>query len=159
IGAICIYLFDAVHYSRGKTWHESLFTALFQSVTTRSAGLSTLAVLELTDTNHRCIAFLMFIGASPSSAGGGIRSTTFALVIIFLITYARGGKKVRLFNREVYDEDLTKAVTITIVAVSLVFFSLLCMTLVEPYSVNALLFETTSAFGTVGLSFGITGDL
>src|SRR5699024_1538690 len=73
--------------------------------------------------------------------------------------YARGGKKVRLFNREVYDEDLTKAVTITIVAVSLVFFSLLCMTLVEPYSVNALLFETTSAFGTVGLSFGITGDL
>src|SRR5690625_6024446 len=97
------------------------------------------------------MALLMFIGASPSSAGGGIRTTTFALAIIFLITYARGGRKVRIFKREVYDEDLTKAVMITSFAVFLVFFSLLVMTVVESLSLKELLFEVTSAFGTVGL--------
>lgn len=159
IGTLCIYLFDVVHFFKGKAWHESLFYALFQSVTTRSAGLSTLDVSQLTDANHLFMALLMFIGASPSSAGGGIRTTTFALVIIFLITYARGGRKVRIFKREVYDEDLTKAVMITIFAVFLVFFSLLFMTVIESFSLKELLFEVTSAFGTVGLSLGITSEL
>lgn len=159
IGTLCIYVFDVTHFFKGHSWHENLFYALFQSVTTRSAGLSTLDVSQLTDANHLFMALLMFIGASPSSAGGGIRTTTFALVIIFLITYARGGKKVRIFKREVYDEDLTKAVMITIFAICLVFFSLLFMTIVESFSLKDLLFEVTSAFGTVGLSLGITSEL
>src|SRR5699024_4994915 len=81
-----IYLFDINGFFKDKVWHEGLFYALFQSVTTRSAGLSTMDISLLSETNHLFMSFLMFIGASPSSAGGGIRTTTFALVIIFLIT-------------------------------------------------------------------------
>src|SRR5690625_2112676 len=105
------------------------------------------------------LSLLMFIGASPSSAGGGIRTTTFALVMIFIITYARGGKSIRIFNREVYNEDLMKAVTVTLMAAILVYLSTFIMSIYEPFSLLAIAFEVTSAFGTVGLSFGITSEL
>lgn len=159
VGTICIYLIDLGGFMRGKTWHEGIFYALFQSVTTRSAGLSTMDVSLLSEPNHLFMSFLMFIGASPSSAGGGIRTTTFALVIIFIITYARGGKRVRVFNRQIYDSDLLKAVTVTILAIIFTFMSLIVLSVIEPFPVTALLFEVTSAFGTVGLSLGITSEL
>ncbi|MGM8366252.1 TrkH family potassium uptake protein [Virgibacillus sp. W0181] len=159
IGTIFIYLLDMNHFFAGKSWHESLFYSLFQSVTTRSAGLSTMDVNLLTEQNHLFMSVLMFIGASPSSAGGGIRTTTFALVIIFIITYARGGRNIRLFKREVYEEDLLKAVTVTLMAFIFVVFSLLILLIVEPFPIMQLLFEVTSAFGTVGLSLGVTSEL
>ena len=159
IGTIVIYILDMNHYFASKTWHESFFNSLFQSVTTRSAGLSTIDVSLLTEQNQFFMSMLMFIGASPSSAGGGIRTTTFALVIIFIITYAKGGKSIRLFKREVYEEDLLKAVTVTLMAFIFVALSLLVTIIIEPFSIMQLLFEVTSAFGTVGLSLGITGEL
>src|SRR5690625_6235764 len=91
-------------------------------------------VSQLTEQNHLFMSVLMFIGASPSSAGGGIRTTTFALVIIFIVTYARGGKSIRIFRREVYEEDLLKAVTVTLMAVITVFSSLFIISIIEPYS-------------------------
>ncbi len=159
IGTIFIYLFDINNFFVGKTWHESFFYALFQAVTTRSGGLSTMDVSQLTEQNHLFMSLLMFIGASPSSAGGGIRTTTFALAVIFIITYARGVGSIRIFKREVYEEDLLKAVTVVMMAVILVFFSVLIMTIVEPFSLTQILFEVTSAFGTVGLSLGITSEI
>ncbi|HLR01964.1 MAG TPA: TrkH family potassium uptake protein [Virgibacillus sp.] len=159
VGALAIWVLDIGNDAMGKSWHEVLFASLFQSVTTRSAGLSTLDVSQLSPENHIFMSFLMFIGASPSSAGGGIRTTTFALVVIFIITYARGGRSIRIFNREVYDEDLLKAVTVTLLAVAFTFVSVLTLSAIEPFSINQILFEVTSAFGTVGLSLGITSDL
>ncbi|HEX6595185.1 MAG TPA: TrkH family potassium uptake protein [Bacillota bacterium] len=159
IGTLFIYFFERTHFFSGKVWHESFFYALFQSVTTRSAGLATMEMSEFTEPTHLFMSFLMFIGASPSSTGGGIRTTTFALVVIFIITYARGGGSIRLFRREIYEEDLTKAVTVALLAIIIVFISLLSLTIVEPFPIVQLLFEVTSAFGTVGLSFGITSEL
>ncbi|BAC13344.1 TrkH family potassium uptake protein [Oceanobacillus iheyensis] len=160
IGALGIYLLDMNAFFKGLTWHESLFYALFQSVTTRSGGLSTMDVSLLTETNQLFMSGLMFIGASPSSAGGGIRTTTFALAIIFVFTYIRGGNSVRIFNREVYNDDLIKAVSITLFAITLVIFSTLVLTALEPlFTLEEILFEVTSAFGTVGLSLGITSEL
>jgi len=159
VGAVLIYLLDMNHYFADKSWHASLFYSLFQSVTTRSGGLSTMDVSQLTEPNHLFMSFLMFIGASPSSAGGGIRTTTFALVVIFIITYARGGQSIRIFNREIHEEDLLKAVTVTLMAIGLVFISGILITIIEPFSVTEIFFDVTSAFGTVGLSLGITGQL
>lgn len=158
-GSLFIYLIDMNGFFKNKGWHESIFYALFQSVTTRSAGLSTMDISLLSDTNHLFVSLLMFIGASPSSAGGGIRTTTFALVVIFIITFARGGKRLKIFGREIYDKDLMKAVTVTILSIGFVFISLLIISLVEPFSLTVLFLEVTSAFGTVGLSLGVTGDL
>ncbi|NAP01135.1 TrkH family potassium uptake protein, partial [Halomonas sp. MG34] len=123
IGALFIYILDFNHFFADKSWHESFFYALFQSVTTRSGGLTTMDVTQLTESNHLFMSLLMFIGASPSSAGGGIRTTTFALVVIFIITYARGGSSIRIFKREVYDEDLIKAVAVALMAIVIVFLS------------------------------------
>ena len=159
IGSLFIYLIDMSGFFKDKNVLEGLFYALFQSITTRSAGLSTMDITLLSETNHLFMSFLMFIGASPSSAGGGIRTTTFALVVIFMITFARGGKALKLFNREIYEEDLMKAVSVTLMSIALVFFSLLIVTFIEPYSFITLWFEITSAFGTVGLSLGVTSEL
>lgn len=159
VGTIGIFLLDIQHYFVGKSWHESLFYSLFQSVTTRSGGLSTMDVSELSESNHLFMSFLMFIGASPSSAGGGIRTTTFALAVIFIITYSRGGSSIRIFRREVHEEDLMKAVTVTLMAIFMVFISVLFITTYEPFTITQILFEVTSAFGTVGLSMGITSEL
>lgn len=159
IGAIGIYLLDMQSFFRTANWHETLFYALFQSVTTRSGGLSTLDVSQLTEANQLFISFLMFIGASPSSAGGGIRTTTFALVLLFLITYVRGRHQVQLFNREIHEEDLSKALAVVLVAFTFMFISVLLISIVETFSLPQILFEVTSAFGTVGLSLGITEQL
>ncbi|WP_047982174.1 TrkH family potassium uptake protein [Ornithinibacillus contaminans] len=159
VGTIVIYILDMNNFFANKSWHEILFYSLFQSVTTRSGGLATMDVSLLTESNHLWMSFLMFIGASPSSAGGGIRTTTFALVVIFIITYARGGNSIRIFRREVHDEDLMKAVTVTLMAIILVFTSILLITKLEPFSISTIMFEVTSAFGTVGLSLGITDQL
>src|SRR5690625_1997013 len=159
IGALFIYLLDISDFFTDKAWHESLFYALFQSVTTRSGGLSTMDMRQLTEENHLFMSFLMFIGASPSSAGGGIRTTTFALVVLFIITFARGRKNIRIFNREVYEEDVRKAVAVILMGIMFVFVSVLVISIAEPFTLSAILFETTSAFGTVGLSIGITEEL
>src|SRR5699024_6868656 len=79
LGAAFIYLMEGIRFFKGKNWNESIFYALFQSITTRSAGLSSMYVSLLTYSNHLFMSFLMFIGVSPSSAGGGIRTTTLAL--------------------------------------------------------------------------------
>lgn len=158
-GALFFYLFDMNGFFADKSWHESIFYALFQSVTTRSAGLSTMDVSTLSESNQLLMSILMFIGASPSSAGGGIRTTTFALVIIFIITYARGGKSVKIFNREVYEDDLLKAVTVTLLAFIMFVIGVIILSLIEPFPINHIIFEVASAFGTVGLSQGITSEL
>src|SRR5699024_11261422 len=100
-----------------------------------------------------------FICASPIIAVGCILTTTFALVVIFIMTYARGGESIRLFRREVYPEDLLKAVTVTFMAIALIFVSVLMIAATESFSMIQILFEVTSAFGTVGLSLGITDEL
>lgn len=158
-GTIFIFLLDMNQFFVGKPWHEKFFYSFFQSVTTRSAGLSTMDVSQLTEQNHLFMSFLMFIGASPSSAGGGIRTTTFALVVIFIFTYARGGDSIHLFKREVHKQDLVKAVVVTLLAIFVAYTALIVLTAIEPFSVTELFFEITSAFGTVGLSLGITSEL
>lgn len=159
VGTVMIYLLDVTKFFAGKSWHESFFYALFQSVTTRSSGLSTMDVSLFSDANQLFLSLLMFIGASPSSAGGGIRTTTFALVIIFILTYVRGGKTVKVFNREIFTSDLQKAIVVIIIGVASVYGSMIVLSLVEPFSLTEILFEVTSAFGTVGLSLGITAKL
>ena len=159
VGAIGIYILDMRGFFVSTSWHEAFFYSLFQSVTTRSGGLSTMDVSMLTEANQLFISLLMFIGASPSSAGGGIRTTTFALVILFVVTYFRGESRVHIFKREIHEEDLIKAVIVILVAFSFMFASVLVISIVEDFSLIQILFEVTSAFGTVGLSLGITDQL
>lgn len=158
-GAIIIALLDSRNFFVGKSWHEVLFYSLFQSVTTRSGGLATMDIAQLTEQNQLFMSALMFVGASPSSAGGGIRTTTLALVVIALYHFARGNKQITVLRREIHPEDLFKAINVTIFGMILVFTAAVILVSIEPFSLTEVIFEVCSAFGTVGLSLGITPEL
>ena len=103
-GVIVVLILEHSNAFKGLSWHQSLFYALFQSSTTRSAGLQTIDVSHFSDATNIVMGLLMFIGSSPSSVGGGIRTTTFAILILFVINFNNTGDKtgIKIFNRENY---------------------------------------------------------
>lgn len=159
VGTIAIATLEYSYFYKGKEWHETFFYSLFQSTATRSGGLATMDVSLYTETTILIMCALMFIGASPSSVGGGIRTTTFALNLLFLFHFARGNKSIKIFKRELHEEDLMKSVVVTMMAVLICFFALVILTITESHGFIELLFEVCSAFGTTGLSMGITPEL
>ncbi|WP_374056487.1 TrkH family potassium uptake protein [Rossellomorea sp. FM04394] len=158
-GTLVIWLFEYDRFFSGMSWHESFFYSLFQSSSTRSGGLATMNVAEFSTPTLLVLSALMFIGASPSSVGGGIRTTTFALNILFLFHFARGNKTIKIFRREVHEQDIIKSLVVTMVAVLMCFVSVVILTITEDHSLIEIIFEVASAFGTTGLSLGITSDL
>lgn len=158
-GAIMIFIFEFSHFFADKKWHEALFYSLFQSTTMRSAGLSTLQFDELTVPTILIMSVLMFIGASPSSVGGGIRTTTFALNLLFLFHYAKGNTTIKIFKREIHQDDLMKSLVVLLLAVIMWTSSVIILSITENVSLIAIIFEVSSAFGTCGASMGITPEL
>jgi Trk-type K+ transport system membrane component len=158
-GAILIASIEYSYFYKGMKWHETFFYSLFQSTATRSGGYATMDVSLYTETTIIIMCALMFIGASPSSVGGGIRTTTFALNLLFLFHFARGNKSIKIFKRELHEEDLMKSVVVTMMAIIICFFSVLVLSVSEPFTLIEILFEVCSAFGTTGLSMGITPHL
>ncbi|APH07096.1 Ktr system potassium uptake protein D [Bacillus weihaiensis] len=158
-GTIAIAVLEYSYFFKDKVWHETFFYSLFQSTATRSGGLATMDISVFTETTILIMCALMFIGASPSSVGGGIRTTTFALNLLFLYHFAKGNKSIKVFRRELHEEDLMKSVVVTMFAGLICFFSVVILTITESFSFIEILFEVCSAFGTTGLSMGITPDL
>ncbi|MDP5276580.1 TrkH family potassium uptake protein [Chengkuizengella axinellae] len=161
IGAIGIWLVENQLYYADMSWHEKIFFSLFNSVTVRSGGLSTMDVSEFGVATQMFLSVLMFIGASPSSVGGGIRTTTFAIIILALITYALGKSEIRIFRRSLKEDDITKSFFIfTLASMTVVISTILLVSLEKDhFSLMAIIFEIASAFGTCGLSMGITSEL
>lgn len=159
-GTLIIILLEFQHFFRGMSWHESFFYAFFQSGTTRSGGLATMDVSEFTMPTLLVMSIMMFIGASPSSVGGGIRTTTFALNILFIWHFARGNKDIKVFRRELHHDDILKSLVITILAMIICFTSVVIMSITDKHlQLIEIIFEVCSAFGTTGLSMGITAEL
>lgn len=161
LGTIGIWIVENGVSFAGMSWHEKLFYSLFNSVTSRSGGLSTMDVNEFTSPTQFLLSILMFIGASPSSVGGGIRTTTFAVVLLTLVTYATGRSEVRVFRRSLSQDDVTKGFVVFSTATMLVIGSVMVLNGLERehFSLNKIIFEVCSAFGTTGLSTGITSYL
>ena len=137
------------------TWLD----AFFHSVSARTAGFSTCALGEFTDAGLLTLILLMFIGASPGSTGGGIKTST--LFTLTLATRAAAtNRPCSMFRRRIPQEVIYKAFIITLLAALVVIVGVFGLSLLEPeYDFIQLLFETVSAFGTVGLSTGITPAL
>ncbi|MDW0115914.1 TrkH family potassium uptake protein [Sporosarcina thermotolerans] len=159
-GAVLIFVLESFHSFKGLAWHERIFASLFHSVSARSAGLTTYDITQFSDATDIFISSLMFIGASPSSVGGGIRTTTFAIALLFLINFAQGNNVINIFKREIKLIDVYRSYAVILLAAMMVMTALLILLITEPgVPVVALLFEITSAFGTCGMSLGITSDL
>ena len=160
VGTVVILALEMFNSFKGMSWHEALFTAMFHSVSSRSGGLVTFDVTQFSEGTNIFLSALMFIGASPSSVGGGIRTTTFAIAILFLINFARGKSEIQIFNREIELIDVFRSYAVIILAIFMVLVATMALSISEPnLPITALVFEITSAFGTCGMSLGITDDL
>ncbi|MCG7342686.1 TrkH family potassium uptake protein [Sporosarcina sp. ACRSL] len=159
-GALLIFILESFNSFKGLAWHEKIFASLFHSVSSRSAGLTTYDITQFSDATDIFISSLMFIGASPSSVGGGIRTTTFAIALLFLYNFAQGNNVINIFRREIKLIDVYRSYAVILLASMMVMTALLILLITEKdIPVVALLFEITSAFGTCGMSLGITSDL
>ncbi|MDC4163456.1 cation transporter [Mycoplasma sp. T363T] len=158
---------DLYHTIYGKNPQLNyLLNLWFMIFSTRSAGFATISMYNLTDASKLLLSILMFIGAAPSSTAGGIRTTTFALVIVAIFQKFKGYKQVRLFKRSIPSETVNNAYLITILSTAFITIAILgthiTFILVKPdvrFSIMDVLFEYSSGYGTVGLSVGITSYL
>lgn len=159
-GTFVILLIESFHAFKGMSWHEAFFSAMFHSISARSAGLTTIDVTKFSEATDVFLSFLMFIGASPSSVGGGIRTTTFAIAILFLINFARGKEEIQIFNREIHIVDVYRSYVVIILAIAMVIVATMILLITEPEAtLTQIVFEITSAFGTCGMSLGLTEHL
>ena len=165
-GSIIFFIFEYDNTLEGKSGFGKIVTTLFESLTTRNAGFNTVDTSELTIPVLIFFLFLMFVGASSGSAGGGIRTSTFAVVWASVISTIKGKPNVELFKRTITNDIVLKAYSI------LVFFILGnivgCFTLAitehealaaGKFTFMDIVFEHVSAASTVGLSKGITAEL
>ncbi|MEK4761751.1 TrkH family potassium uptake protein [Viridibacillus sp. FSL E2-0187] len=159
-GTFVILIIESFHAFKGMSWHEAFFSAMFHSISARSGGLTTIDVTKFSEATDVFLSFLMFIGASPSSVGGGIRTTTFAIAILFLINFARGKEEIQIFNREIHIVDVYRSYVVIILAVAMVLVATMILLITEPEAtLTQIVFEITSAFGTCGMSLGLTEHL
>ncbi|MDO4261200.1 MAG: potassium transporter TrkG [Eubacteriales bacterium] len=141
------------------TEHMTWMGAFFHSVSARTAGFSTYPLGEFSNAGLFVLCILMFIGASPGSTGGGVKTSTF-FVLLQSVRSEFSKRPVGAFRRSIPRENVARAGMITILSLMVVCVGTVVLSVLEPeYSLTQVLFETVSAFGTVGLSTGITPDL
>jgi trk system potassium uptake protein TrkH len=162
VGTIGVFILEYSNSSTLKplTFSGKVLGSLFQSVTARTAGSNTLNIGDLTQSSLLLIVLLMFVGASPGSTGGGIKTTTFTTLLGAVWSQIRGKDDVIFFRQRIEYETIYKALTLTFSGLFLVTFMTLVLTISEHGAdFLMILFEVTSAFATVGLSMGLTPEL
>ncbi|WP_029688171.1 TrkH family potassium uptake protein [Thermoanaerobacter sp. A7A] len=161
IGTLLIFLFE---YNNPKTlgpldFPTKILAALFQAVTPRTAGFNTLSLSDMTIASKFLTIILMFIGASPAGTGGGIKTTTFAVILYTVLSVIQGEEETVLYKRTISRNIVYKAVAISFISVFIIFSVTMVLSITETSNFLTVLYETTSAFGTVGLSLGLTPEL
>ncbi len=133
--------------------------SFFQSVTTRTAGFNSVDLTKLNYASIFLILLLMFIGASPGSTGGGIKTTTFFVIIISIFSILKGRTKVVIYNRTISIKQIIKAFATSFIYFGIIVLGVILLLQESKFSLQETLFEVISAMGTVGLSLGITPNL
>ena len=159
MAAVFLLEFNNAATMKGLPLQTKLTASWFQGMTPRTAGFNTLDIAGLRQATQFMIIIFMFIGASPGSTGGGVKTSTFAALVMAVIAMIRGKEDVEMFGRRLPRDIVHRS--LTIVAASIVFVILITMllTITEQADFLAVLFEAVSAFGTVGLSMGLTAKL
>lgn len=157
--AVAFAVLEANGAMRGLSFHERVLAALFQSITTRTAGFNTVDFGAMRAPILMLTCFAMFIGACPGSTGGGIKTTTFATLVATFRAELRGHTAVRLFDRQLSPSVVRRAVGVAFLSITIVCAVVFLLLLTERQEPLRIVFEAVSAFGTVGLSTGITANL
>jgi trk system potassium uptake protein TrkH len=138
---------------------ERINAAVFHSVTCRTAGYNSLPLNEMSELSKIVTILLMFIGAAPGSTGGGIKVTTFGILLMAILSNVMGNDETVVLKRRVSQVVVNKALSIAGLSMVLIFIMTSVIATLEPFPFINVLYEVTSAFGTVGLSTGITPQL
>lgn len=153
------FIMEYNHAFKDMDTGTKVMASLFQSVTPRTAGFNTVDLNSLSEGGGIMTIVLMFIGGSPGSTAGGIKTTTLVVLIIEAIASARQSSQIAVFKRRLDEGVLRQASAIVTIYLLAVIVSSLVICTIDPFSMKQVLFEVVSAVGTVGLSLGITPSL
>jgi trk system potassium uptake protein TrkH len=159
LGFTVFYLAEYNGAMRGFSIHRRILSSWFQSVTLRTAGFNTIDLSQIGKASVLISIVLMFIGASPGSTGGGIKTTSFAVLTLSVISLLKGKRHISVFKRRIHEYNFREATGLIMLSITIILVVLFFLMLVEPHAFDKLLFEAVSAFGTVGLTLGITPQL
>jgi len=141
---------------------EKVLSAFFASVSPRTAGFNSIDLTKMTMASTFLTIMLMFIGGSPGSTAGGIKTSTAGVLFMTILSVINGREDTELFKRKINKETVYKALAVVVIALALVFTTTILLSITERASgapFEHYLYEATSAFGTVGLTLGLTQEL
>jgi trk system potassium uptake protein len=155
-GTVMFFISEYYYTMEDIPIHRKLMSSWFQSVTCRTAGFNTIDQSGMNSSSSIISIVLMFIGASPGSTGGGIKTSTFALLILSIFALIKGQPDINVFKRRISMSSVRISTGLITISLMWVFIIVYLMLLYDNFSLEDTLFEAISAFGTVGLSRGIT---
>jgi trk system potassium uptake protein TrkH len=160
-GSVLFFLFESGNRSSMGEMDLAgrINASIFQAITTRTAGYNSIDLNGITDISKLLSILLMFIGAAPGSTAGGIKVTTFGILVFAVISQIKGSDEIIIFRRRVAYTTVSKALAIFGLSAALIFIVSAVIHLIENQQILDILFEVTSAFGTVGQTTGLTPDL
>ncbi|KMT22664.1 TrkH family potassium uptake protein [Clostridium cylindrosporum] len=161
LGAVLMFAFE---YNNPKTMGnlsiiDKIVASIFASVTPRTAGANTISTGDMTIAGQFLTIILMFIGASPGSTGGGIKTTTMMILFMTIMCIINGRDDTEIFRKRINKYSVYRAVSITLISFMLVIVVTMILSITEKGTFIQFLYEATSAFGTVGLTLGLTPTL
>lgn len=159
-GTVLYFLFEKENLLAGMSGKDQILAAAFSSVTARTAGFNTIDTGALTNASKLLTMVLMFIGGSPGSTAGGIKTVTALVLVAYVWSNLRDSRGVNLFNRRLDDDVIRKASNVVVISFLMAVASIIFICFIQPYlPVVDVMFEVFSAIGTVGMSTGLTRDL
>ncbi|CAH1192256.1 Ktr system potassium uptake protein B [Paenibacillus auburnensis] len=136
-----------------------IMASFLQAITPRSGGVTTIEIPLLRESTQFLMILLMFIGAAPGSTGGGIKITTFALLVVTVYARIRGKEDIVVFRHRISKDNVYRAITMTLLSLILVVTATMLLSVTESADFLTVLFEAVSAFGTSGITMGLTPEL
>ena len=158
-GALLFFFFEAGATGEGLTFGGRVWTALFASVTARTAGFNTVDVGSMAGASKLLTIFLMVIGGSPGSTAGGVKTTSLAVIVLFAYASFRGREKPTVFGRSISVDTFRKSCGVLFFNINLALIAAILLCAWQPLDPVDAVFETVSAIGTVGMTAGITQSL
>lgn len=161
VGALGFFVLESLKSGvlSNETIGDGVLISFFQSVAARTAGFYSADLSKINDSTAILLISLMFIGGSPGSTAGGIKTTTFVVLILAVISVIKNEKEPIVFKRRISNETIKKALSIFLISLSIVIFVSFVIAAIEDFAFIDILYETASALGTVGATLGITDKL
>ncbi len=158
-GALLLAIIEYHRAMDQESAGQRLLLSLFQSITTRTAGFNTLTISTLAPASLLMMVVFMFVGASPGSTGGGIKTTTFGIMIASVSTHLKGRERVEMYKHSIGPQTVHMVISVALLGVFCIVLGTFGLLVTERSPFLDTVFEATSAFGTVGLSLGLTAKL